>query len=44
METPTDAETVNAQFSAAAKTGQLAGILSVKERPLALSDYVNDTR
>ena len=34
VETLTDAETVNARFSAAAKAGPLAGILGVEERPL----------
>ena len=44
VETPTNAETVNARLSAAAQTGPLAGILGVEQRPLVSSDYVNDTR
>lgn len=44
VETPTDAETVNARLSAAAQTGPLAGVLGVERRPLVSSDFVNDTR
>ena len=44
VETPTNAETVNARLSTAAQTGPLAGILGVEHRLLVSSDYVNDTR
>jgi glyceraldehyde 3-phosphate dehydrogenase len=43
VETPTDAEAVNALFKAAAE-GPLNGILGYEERPLVSTDYTNDQR
>ena len=43
VETPTDAETVNAYLKAAAE-GELNGILGYEERPLVSVDYRGDAR
>ncbi len=42
--TPTDEESLNRLFEAAAASGPLAGILGAEQRPLVSADYLNDSR